>query len=294
MNAASPNDAALDLVGRLRRGETSAVEAMRLYLRRIEEREKDVRAFAYLAPEAAMAAAEKADAAKASGLALRPLHGLPVAVKDIIDTADMPTEFGGEIFAGRRPKRDATIVERLRLGRRDRRRKGGDVAICALRPRSGPQSPRPRAHARRIVQRFGRRGRGGLRSRSRSGRRPTARSSGPLPIAASSGSSRASVSCRAPACCGTRRSWIIRASSRGRSPMRRWWSTRSAARTPRTRSPVLCRARCSPPLRPRVRRPGSPSPSGLSRPARTMRPAGGFRRLSHKPAHQGGGRDASA
>ena len=114
MNAASRSDAALDLVERLRRGETSAVEAMRLYLRRIEEREKDVRAFAYLAPEAAMAAAEKADAAKASGLALGPLHGLPVAVKDIIDTADMPTEFGGEIFAGRRPKRDATIVQRLR------------------------------------------------------------------------------------------------------------------------------------------------------------------------------------
>ena len=114
MNAASRSDAALDLVERLRRGETSAVEAMRHYLRRIEEREKDVRAFAYLAPEAAMAAAEKADAAKASGLALGPLHGLPVAVKDIIDTADMPTEFGGEIFAGRRPKRDATIVQRLR------------------------------------------------------------------------------------------------------------------------------------------------------------------------------------
>ena len=54
-----------------------------------------------------MAAAEKSDAAKASGLALGPLRGLPVAVKDIIDTADMPTEFGGEIFAGRRPKRDA-------------------------------------------------------------------------------------------------------------------------------------------------------------------------------------------
>jgi Asp-tRNA(Asn)/Glu-tRNA(Gln) amidotransferase A subunit family amidase len=107
MNAASRSDAALDLVERLRRGETSAVEAMRHYLRRIEEREKDVRAFAYLAPEAAMAAAEKPDAAKASGLALGPLHGLPVAVKDIVDTADMPTEFGGEIFAGRRPKRDA-------------------------------------------------------------------------------------------------------------------------------------------------------------------------------------------
>jgi Asp-tRNA(Asn)/Glu-tRNA(Gln) amidotransferase A subunit family amidase len=101
-------------VDRLLRGETTAVEAMRGCLRRIEAREKEVRTFAYLAPEAAIAAAEKADAAKASGRALGPLHGLPVAVKDIIDTTDMPTEFGGEIFAGRRPQRDATIVSRLR------------------------------------------------------------------------------------------------------------------------------------------------------------------------------------
>jgi Asp-tRNA(Asn)/Glu-tRNA(Gln) amidotransferase A subunit family amidase len=114
MNAMTRSETALDLVERLRRGETSAVDVMRFYLRRIEEREKDVRAFAHLAPEAAIGAAEKADAAKASGLALGPLHGLPVAVKDIIDTADMPTEFGGEIFAGRRPPRDATIVSRLR------------------------------------------------------------------------------------------------------------------------------------------------------------------------------------
>jgi len=111
MNAMTRSGAALDLVERLRSGETSAVETMRFHLRRIEERENEVHAFAYLAPEAAIAAAEKADAARASG---GPLHGLPVAVKDIIDTADMPTEFGGEIFSGRRPRRDATIVSRLR------------------------------------------------------------------------------------------------------------------------------------------------------------------------------------
>ena len=44
----------------------------------------------------------------------RPLHGLPVAVKDIIDTADVPTEYRGEIFRGRLPERDATIGKRLR------------------------------------------------------------------------------------------------------------------------------------------------------------------------------------
>jgi hypothetical protein len=108
----------------------------RLILHRIEEREKDVRAFACLAAEAAIAASKKADAAKASGLALGPLHGLPVAVKDIIDTADMPTEFGGrfsrEGASARHDNRQPAA-----FGWRHRRRKGGDVAICALR--AGPR-----------------------------------------------------------------------------------------------------------------------------------------------------------
>ena len=102
------------LVTRMRGGETSAVAVMTAFLERIAAREGEVRAFAFLDPAAALAAAERCDAAMAAGGAAGPLHGLPVAVKDIIDTADMPTEYGGEIFAGRRPARDATIVRRLR------------------------------------------------------------------------------------------------------------------------------------------------------------------------------------
>ena len=105
---------ACSLVDRMRRGELTAVETMRAFLDRIAALEPKLRAFAYLDPDAALAAAERVDQTRAAGLAPGPLHGLPVAVKDIIDTADMPTEFGAEIFAGRRPERDAVIVHRLR------------------------------------------------------------------------------------------------------------------------------------------------------------------------------------
>jgi Asp-tRNA(Asn)/Glu-tRNA(Gln) amidotransferase A subunit family amidase len=105
---------ACSLVDRMRRGELSAVETVRAFLDRIAALDPKLRAFAYLDPDTALAAAERVDQTRAAGLAPGPLHGLPVAVKDIIDTADMPTEFGAEIFAGRRPDRDAVIVRRLR------------------------------------------------------------------------------------------------------------------------------------------------------------------------------------
>jgi Asp-tRNA(Asn)/Glu-tRNA(Gln) amidotransferase A subunit family amidase len=102
------------LVDRMRRGELAAVGTMRAFLDRIATLDPKLRAFAYLDPDAALAAAERLDGARAAGVVQGPLHGLPVAVKDIIDTADMPTEFGAGQFAGRRPERDAVIVHRLR------------------------------------------------------------------------------------------------------------------------------------------------------------------------------------
>src|ERR1700689_1277571 len=101
-------------VDRMRRGELTPLETVRAFLDRIATLDPKLRAFAYLDPDAALAAAERVDQTRAAGLAPGPLHGLPVAVKDIIDTADMPTEFGAELFAGRRPDRDAVIIHRLR------------------------------------------------------------------------------------------------------------------------------------------------------------------------------------
>ncbi len=90
----------------LQRRELSAEQLMRDCLARIEAREGDVQAFVCLDAEAALAQARALDAGPLRG----PLHGLPLAVKDIFDTADLPTECGSPIFAGNRPRVDAAAV----------------------------------------------------------------------------------------------------------------------------------------------------------------------------------------
>mgnify|MGYP000185733534 CR=1 FL=1 len=105
---------AADALGRLERGEAKAADLVDACLDRIAAREPEVGAWAYLDRDHAIAQAEAADGRRASGLSPGPLHGLPVGVKDIIDTADMPTENGAALDAGRRPRTDAAVVERLR------------------------------------------------------------------------------------------------------------------------------------------------------------------------------------
>ena len=98
----------------IRKGELASEALVRACLDRIAAREDDVQAWAHLDPELALAQAREADAALRAGEATGALHGVPVGVKDIFDTADMPTENGSPIFAGRRPERDATCVAALR------------------------------------------------------------------------------------------------------------------------------------------------------------------------------------
>jgi Asp-tRNA(Asn)/Glu-tRNA(Gln) amidotransferase A subunit family amidase len=92
------------------RGEASAEERVRECLARIEAREGELHAWAYLDADAALAQARARDAEAPRG----PLHGLPVGVKDVIDTADMPTAYGSPIYEGHRPERDADCVTWLR------------------------------------------------------------------------------------------------------------------------------------------------------------------------------------
>jgi Asp-tRNA(Asn)/Glu-tRNA(Gln) amidotransferase A subunit family amidase len=80
----------------------------------VEATEAELQAWTYLDPEHALAQARAADEERRSGAPLGPLHGVPVGLKDIIDTADMPTENGSPLHAGRTPARDAAVVERLR------------------------------------------------------------------------------------------------------------------------------------------------------------------------------------
>ena len=96
------------------RGAISSEDITRACLDRIELTEPVVGAFAHLDPELALAQARESDAWRRSGRPIGPLHGVPVAVKDVIDTADWPTECGSPLLAGRRPRADATAVWKLR------------------------------------------------------------------------------------------------------------------------------------------------------------------------------------
>ena len=91
-------------------GRTTSEEAVASCLARIAEREATVRAWAWLDPDHALAEARARDAARPLG----PLHGVPVGVKDIFDTADMPTQMGSPIYRGHRPAADAAAVAILR------------------------------------------------------------------------------------------------------------------------------------------------------------------------------------
>jgi Asp-tRNA(Asn)/Glu-tRNA(Gln) amidotransferase A subunit family amidase len=107
---------ALEARARMQRGEMRAIEYCEACLARIASREPEIGAFAFLDEDLARKAARAADEYRGTGRSLGLLHGLPVGVKDIIDTSDMPTENGTPIDAGRRPGRDAEVVRRLRQG----------------------------------------------------------------------------------------------------------------------------------------------------------------------------------
>ncbi len=105
---------AVSLRDAIARGELSSVEVVSAFLAVIDEKEPEIGAWAFIDRDHALAQAKGLDEYRAAGGALGPLHGLPVGVKDIIDTKDMPTENGTIIDAGRHPREDAAIVTRLR------------------------------------------------------------------------------------------------------------------------------------------------------------------------------------
>ena len=83
-------------------------------LERIAQREDAVRAWAFVDPAQSLAQARAADAERATSGTRSPLHGIPVGIKDVIDTFDMPTEYGSPIYAGHRPVADAACVSLIR------------------------------------------------------------------------------------------------------------------------------------------------------------------------------------
>jgi Asp-tRNA(Asn)/Glu-tRNA(Gln) amidotransferase A subunit family amidase len=103
--------AAAALIGK---GDITSEQLVSACLGRIKDREGDVKAWAYLDADHAMAQARAADIVQRAGQGTGPLHGVPIAIKDIIDTADMPTEHGSPVYKGRQPTEDAAVVSLLR------------------------------------------------------------------------------------------------------------------------------------------------------------------------------------
>jgi aspartyl-tRNA(Asn)/glutamyl-tRNA(Gln) amidotransferase subunit A len=105
---------AVDLVAAVHRGDVSAVQCAEAFLRRIEQVDGKVNAFLKVDRDGALARAADVDARRKAGRPLGPLAGLPVAVKDVLCTADLPTTCASKMLAGFRPPYDAEVVRRLR------------------------------------------------------------------------------------------------------------------------------------------------------------------------------------
>src|SRR5262245_43457436 len=104
---------ATELARRIRARELSAVEVLEAHLGQIERVNPRVNAIVTLAADQAFERARAADAVLARGEPLGPLHGLPIAHKDLLETEGIRTTFGSPIFADYIPNHNALIVERL-------------------------------------------------------------------------------------------------------------------------------------------------------------------------------------
>ena len=105
---------AIEMAGLIRRKKLSAREALAAHLKQIDRINPKVNAIVTLVADQAMENAQKADEAQARGATLGPLHGLPVAHKDLVETAGIRTTFGSLIFKDNVPSHDAILVERMK------------------------------------------------------------------------------------------------------------------------------------------------------------------------------------
>jgi aspartyl-tRNA(Asn)/glutamyl-tRNA(Gln) amidotransferase subunit A len=110
----STRTAITDLGRALRRRETSATQLTEEALRRVRDRDPDLNAFVLVDETGAYEAARQADRELADGRDRGPLHGIPVAVKDLIDVAGLPTTCGSATSFGAPAARDAEVITRLR------------------------------------------------------------------------------------------------------------------------------------------------------------------------------------
>jgi amidase len=175
-------------------GAFTATEYLDACLDRIAKREPAVGAWTYLAREAARTQASSTDRRQDSGM----LHGIPIAIKDIIDTHDMPTEHGSSIYKGSIPASDAACVAMLR-------RAGAIILGKTATPEFAAVTPGRTANPHNLRHTPGGSSPGRRRqlpiswSPRPSARRLSDRQSGPRPIAASSAICPRTRSCRCKA-----------------------------------------------------------------------------------------------
>ena len=99
----------VELVDKIKSGEVTSKELCEVYINRIEKFEKKVCAWAFFDKKKLLEKAEEADTYRSSGKPLGPLHGIPVALKDIIGTYDMPTECGTKLRRGKSLSQDSEV-----------------------------------------------------------------------------------------------------------------------------------------------------------------------------------------
>jgi len=138
---------ATDALAKLQAGQITSEALVRDCLRRIEEREPDVRAWAAIDRDGALSAARNADKVRRNAAGeMRLLLGIPVGVKDTISTADLPTVYNSPIYRDHRPGSDAAIVDLLCSAGAIVLGKTETVEFAA------PQSLRPDPHAERFLK----------------------------------------------------------------------------------------------------------------------------------------------
>ena len=102
-----------EMASKIKDGQLTSVEVCEKYIERINKFEKDIKAWAHFDKKVLLEKAADADELRKSGKPVGTLHGVPVALKDIIGTVDMPTECGTAIRKGRSYSQNAEIVELL-------------------------------------------------------------------------------------------------------------------------------------------------------------------------------------
>ena len=103
-----------DAAEKIREGQITSLELVSACLERIKASDKDIGAWAFIDKDLALSQAEDMDCLRREGRPIGPLQGVPVGVKDIFDSKDMPTAWGTKIHASRQPESDAAVIDRLR------------------------------------------------------------------------------------------------------------------------------------------------------------------------------------